>query len=116
MIKPITIRLQTAKQLMLLCCCVLSCSMVNAQFSPHNLVPNPSFEQYTNCPSNVTLETSRNSKPNIWYKPDLRDAVYYNACANNNIDGVPVNLGGGGKIINMPEQEMATWLCFITMA
>ncbi len=46
-----------------------------------NLVPNASFEQYTTCPSNATLNEALSSKPDIWYKPDTRGAGYYNACA-----------------------------------
>ncbi|MBW7952597.1 MAG: hypothetical protein H3C56_08590, partial [Chitinophagaceae bacterium] len=65
----------------------------------YNLVPNYSFEQYTSCPSRITIEAYLNSKPDFWYKPDKRGAAYYNACANGqnyDSDGVPVNFGGGG--------------------
>ena len=104
MIRVQTIWLQTAKRYIPLCCCFLLSIITNAQFSPYNLVPNPSFEQYTHCP--ISINDYKNDKPDFWYKPDLRGAVYYNACANNNETGVPANIGGGGRIINMQEQEM----------
>lgn len=66
---------------------------VHAQY---NLVPNYSFEQYTVCPAGMTLELSRSYKPDLWYKPDRRDAVYYNACDSNNFSGVPINFFWGG--------------------
>ncbi len=62
-----------------------------------NLVPNPSFEQFTNCPINTTLASLYLSKPDIWYKPGLRGAQYYNICTNNQpYDGIPYNLFGYG--------------------
>jgi len=91
----IIIWLQTAKQCLLLCCYVLAGSIANAQFSPYNLVPNPSFENYDCCPINTVA--AYYCKPEIWYKPDnVLNAKYYNSCANNNITGVPVHTGGGG--------------------
>ena len=95
----IIIWLQTAKQCLLLCCYVLAGSIANAQFSPHNLVPNPSFETYNNCPTGSTLYDVQNNKPDYWYKPDRRNAIYYNACANgfnSNYTGVPINAGTHG--------------------
>jgi hypothetical protein len=54
-----------------------------------NLVPNPSFEQYTNCPDNSSVANVIISKPNFWYKPDR--GGYLNACANGTAlaGGVP---------------------------
>ena len=74
-----------------LCCLlhiILHDSKSNAQI---NLVPNPSFEQYTNCPDNSTLTGTKNSKPDFWYKPDVRNGGYLNACSNG------TGLGGGGS-------------------
>jgi len=85
---------------------------VHAQY---NLVPNYSFEQYTVCPTSMTLYQARADKPDLWYKPDRRDAVYYNACANNNNIGVPINFFGGGIAFNMQELGLLIWLCSITM-
>ncbi len=56
-----------------------------------NLVPNPSFEQYTDCPSNKTIYDYKNSKPSIWYKPDSRDAGYCNSCGDSVGTGVPLH-------------------------
>jgi len=87
---------QHSKNIVLLYFIVVAMPVI-AQFSPYNLVPNPSFEQYTNCP--YYLDNARNDKPDIWYKPDLRGARFFHACANgydNNYNGMPVNFGGGG--------------------
>lgn len=68
-------------------------------YAQYNLVPNPSFEQYTNCPYN--LANLWNDKPDYWYKPDLRGARYFNACANGydyNYNGMPVNFWGGAEL------------------
>ena len=63
---------------------------LSAQF---NLVPNPSFEQYTNCPaiSLTDINVIKNNKPDFWYKPDLKGAIYLNSCAHNDTLGVPYN-------------------------
>ena len=82
----------------------------------YNLVPNYSFEQYTNCPYN--LANLWNDKPDYWYKPDLRGARYFNACANGydyNYNGMPVNFWGGGRIINTHVQVMVMLFYFIIM-
>ncbi|MFY7964847.1 MAG: T9SS type A sorting domain-containing protein [Chitinophagaceae bacterium] len=55
-----------------------------------NLVPNPSFEQYTTCPT-----ATRADKPDYWFKPDLRGAAYCNACSSSPYVGVPYNLPVG---------------------
>jgi len=86
---------KAAKQVVLFCCLLLLSMVTKAQFSPYNLVPNPSFEQYNFCPSDNSLYTALNSKPDAWYKPDKRGARYYNACANNNVTGMPYNAGAG---------------------
>ena len=68
----------------------INCSSVLAQI---NLVPNWSFEQYTNCPviSQTNLNVTKNSKPDIWYKPDFKFGVYYNSCATQLNVSVPYN-------------------------
>ena len=104
MMKLQTIWLQIAKRYIPLCYCFLLSIITNAQFSPYNLVPNPGFEQYTNCP--YLNDNSQNNEPSIWYKPDIKGARYYNSCTGNNTTGVPVNFGGGGIIFNMQEQVM----------
>lgn len=69
-----------------------------------NLVPNPSFEQYTNCPNNTQgVYLQKSSKPDYWYKPDLRNALYSNKCTNNQpLDGIPYNRAGGGISYQYP--------------
>jgi len=62
-----------------------------------NLLLNPSFEQYTTCPNNTHIQGILNSKPDDWYKPDYRGAVYLNICQNLPPNfGIPYN-GFGGK-------------------
>ena len=56
-----------------------------------NLVSNPSFEQYINCPSGI-----KDDKPTIWYKPDRRGAGYRNACSVNGSTGVPYHYAPNG--------------------
>ncbi len=65
----------------------------NRIFAQTNLVPNWSFEVYTNCPSYslTDMNVIRNNKPDFWYKPDFRGAGYLNSCANNDTLGVPLN-------------------------
>ena len=53
-------------------CLIINFLIVNFAKAQTNLIPNPSFEQYTNCPDNSTSIAGRNSKPDIWYKPDAR--------------------------------------------
>jgi hypothetical protein len=68
-----------------------------------NLVPNASFEQFTDCPNNSSFATGKFGKPNIWYKPDQRTAAYFNRCTNNQPrDGVPYNFLGGGINYQQP--------------
>jgi len=59
----------------------------NTAFSQTNLVPNYSFEEFTDCPNHSTLSNSRNSKPNLWFKPDNRYGGYLNSCSNDSIYG-----------------------------
>ncbi|MCX6210515.1 MAG: hypothetical protein NTZ59_13705 [Bacteroidetes bacterium] len=82
------------------CIAATFCLLFNNQlFTQQNLVPNPSFEQYSNCPNrNLYLGTGNLAdihkiKPDIWYKPDFFWGGYFNACANtqDTIYGVPYN-------------------------
>ncbi|NVN93639.1 MAG: gliding motility-associated C-terminal domain-containing protein, partial [Bacteroidetes bacterium] len=61
-----------------------------------NLVPNPSFEEYTNCPMNQgEIYFAKGWFNGCWYNPD-----YYNACANvSNITfGTPINQANNFQI------------------
>jgi len=70
----------------------------NTAFSQTNLVPNYSFEEFTDCPFNISIYQKLNIKPNVWFKPDNRYASYINACSNDSIyGGVPNHLLAGGK-------------------
>jgi len=108
MMKLQTIWLQIAKRYIPLCYCFLLSIITNAQFSPYNLVPNYSFEQYTNCPSSSSIQEVRNSKPDYWYKPDKRAAIYYNSCANVNSNlSVPYHITTGGADFQYPKTGVA---------
>ena len=55
-----------------------------------NLVPNPSFETYTNCPDNVSqLEYAV-----PWYRPNFASPDYFNACNPSGTVGLPTNSFG----------------------
>lgn len=71
---------------------------LNQILAQQNLVPNYSFEIYSNCPSGIGLYNQLNTKPDIWYKPDKRGAAYFNACApESTYASVPINyLSCGG--------------------
>jgi len=89
---------QHSKNIVLLYFIVVAMPVI-AQFSPYNLVPNPSFEAYNNCPIGATIYDALNDKPDFWYKPDSRGARYFNACANgfsNDRNGMPINFGAVG--------------------
>ena len=65
--------------LCLVCSNIGFCQTIN-----FNLVPNPSFEEYTVCPF-----FGNDNRPNVWYKPDKRQANYCNACSDSGTLGVP---------------------------
>ncbi len=98
---------KTTKHFYKVLCCFCFLLLNKSVYSQINLVPNPSFERYSICPDNLIWNGSRNSKPDIWYKPDYRDANYFNRCTNKYPkDGVPYNLGGGGLITKNPKLVM----------
>jgi OOP family OmpA-OmpF porin len=55
-----------------------------------NLVPNPSFEEYEDCPVSLADFSVSN-----WFIPKY-SPDYYNSCATSSQTGVPDNWGGGG--------------------
>ena len=58
-----------------------------------NLVPNGSFEQYTQCPSSYSQITFATH----WYVPSTTSSTdYFNVCSTFPDMGVPVNQGGKG--------------------
>ncbi len=85
---------------------VISFLVFENNYGQTNLVPNPSFEQYTTCPI-----SSRNDKPNIWYKPDYRGAGYYNACSDSSVSGVPIH----GTTTGSSFQYARTGIAYILM-
>jgi hypothetical protein len=55
-----------------------------------NLVPNPSFESNTNCPSILSFIHYATG----WTRYNAETPDYYNACSTGNFAGVPNNYGG----------------------
>jgi hypothetical protein len=55
------------------------------------LVPNPSFEEYNNCPGlNYHVDTLF-STLKYWYRSTDIDGIYFNKCATNPIASIPHN-------------------------
>ena len=69
----------------LLTCLLLIDSLCKAQ----NLVPNPSFEEYSSCPNGIGQIDLTNSWSSARETPD-----YYNACSISSSTGVPTNYYG----------------------
>ena len=74
-------------------CYFLFCSLiVKAQL--YNLVPNSSFEDYSNCPNPPTNGLSGLAS---WFNPTISQSIhmnYFNECFSNACCGVPYNLPG----------------------
>ncbi len=65
-------------------------------FSQINLVPNPSFEEYINCPGLEDSSRFINYMP-PWFSPNWGTPDFFNRCDNYTINsniGVPYNCGG----------------------
>jgi hypothetical protein len=59
-------------------------------YSQPNLIPNYSFENYSNCPTNA-------AQVNLavpWYDPSNASSDYFNSCTSNSAIEVPDNIGG----------------------
>jgi hypothetical protein len=68
--------------------------ILSTKIRAQNLVPNPSFEEYTECPDNIfQIERA------VGWSWLVGKLDYYHECGTNG-QGIPVNRGGGG----MPEQ------------
>lgn len=62
-----------------------------AKLYAQNLVPNPGFELYMNCPTNV----ENLSETQLWVNPIfITTPDYFNTCATNPMMGVPANFNG----------------------
>lgn len=70
--------------------------LANICFAQQNLVPNPSFEEYSECPNSPGgVGDDELEKAVGWYKPSLATTDYYNSCASNNFGvSVPNNWMG----------------------
>ncbi len=59
-------------------------------YCQQNLVPNPSFENYSNCPQNCNI----NNLLSNWVNPTFFTPDYLNTCVTNSICGIPFNFYG----------------------
>jgi len=80
------------KHLLLTIFCLLQFAFYN-MLQAQNLVPNPSFEEYTTCPNDYYI------LPTDWYTCS-GDPDYFNACDVSNTFGVPENWAGYQKAAN----------------
>ena len=80
------------KRLLCIGLCVLFFSFGVGEniFAQLNLVPNPSFETYTNCPTSG----SQINYAFPWYSPTGGSPDYFNGCVSSYSVGVPLNWGG----------------------
>lgn len=62
----------------------------NKNAEAQNIVPNPSFEQYSNCPSAL----NQLNYCNYWRRGNLSSTDYYHSCSTTTITGVPDNSMG----------------------
>lgn len=69
-----------------------------------NLVPNPSFEDYTSCPTNFNTGAPLECVP--WVKATQATSDYFNECGSGNAD-VPANFAG-----NQPARTGAAYCGF----
>ncbi len=66
-----------------------------------NMVPNPGFEEFRNCPDNFTVKYRNELVPG-WSMPTKGTADYFNSCTRNQV-GVPQNFMG----YCLPKEGMA---------
>lgn len=74
---------------------ILFFSFIALNSQSQNLVPNPSFEQYTNCPSIANQVPYASGWQNFLGTPD-----YYNSCTPIPNFSVPLNFYGGYQLAN----------------
>ena len=71
---------------------IFSCFLFILKVKSQNLVPNPSFEIYENCPNNTTEKSVRELIPD-WYLPTKGTSDYFNSCSRFQVN-VPNNFIG----------------------
>src|SRR5690606_16450922 len=70
----------------------LVCLSINMQ-SQTNLIIDPSFEEYSRCPANIT-QSHRSFILKFWNIPTRGTPDYYNKCSNKVTSSVPYNKMG----------------------
>lgn len=71
---------------------LLFLSIFIGKSSAQNLVPNPGFEEYDECPSDLVTDY-KTPLAKYWQTPTKGTADYYNACSRFNV-GIPNNIMG----------------------
>ena len=66
--------------------------LLSVNLGAQNLVPNPSFEMYDECPYDMTLYPQKKLIPH-WYMPNRGTSDYFNGCTNLQVS-VPTNFIG----------------------
>jgi len=69
---------------------IVSFFILSGSLDAQNLVPNPSFEDYTSCPTSVAQITLATP----WVTPTTGSPDYFNACATSSYCSVPTNFFG----------------------
>jgi len=69
-----------------------SALLLSATVAAQNLVPNPSFEQYSSCPNGFGSMSDMDCDP--WVNANGGTCDYYNVCSTNFISDVPLNYEG----------------------
>ena len=70
---------------------ILFIANVSILFGQENLVPNPSFEEHSDCP----FSGGQMWMTTAWHKVGGFGGIsYYNECGTGNY-GIPINIGGG---------------------
>jgi OmpA-OmpF porin, OOP family len=77
------------KRMIIIIVLIYSTNLI-AQFGSENLVPNPSFEEYSYCPTGFTIHQL--DMVRMWRQPTGGTADYYNKCSSRM--GVPDNIFG----------------------
>jgi len=69
--------------------------VLGQEATAQNLVRNPSFEEYINCPYDYThVKDSVKELLPFWYVANNSTPDYFNSCCRNEISGVPKNFAG----------------------
>lgn len=75
---------------------IIVCFLASTLSAQENLVKNPGFEEYIDCPLNHTPENTTNTLIPGWTFPNKTASDYFNSCSKQGA-GVPSNFAGHAK-------------------